>query len=119
MLQNQKGLGLVEAVAAVGIVGTAIVALVLALAAGSIAVRELDRQVIAQRLVRTQMEYIKGYSYDAEGNSYSAIEGPEGYTISIKVDSTIYTDNDIQKIIVTVSHGSEEILTVADYKVNR
>ncbi len=108
-----------EAVVTVGLVGTVVVALVLALAAGSLTVRELDEQVVAQRLARAQLEYIKGYPYDPVGDSYPTVEEPPGYTISMNVDSTLYADTDIQKIVVTVAHHGEEILTVAGYKVNR
>jgi len=114
--QNEKGLGLVESVVAVAIAGVTVAAFVTALSTGSIAVAELDQEVVAQGLARTQLEFIKGSAYDT---SYSSVDTPDGYTISIDVDAIPGTDNDIQKITVTISRDGGEILTVEDYKVNR
>ncbi len=116
--QDQRGLGLPETLVTVSIMGIAIVTFVSALSAGSIAVREGDQEVVAQRLARTQLECIKGFPYDT---TYSKVDEPEGYTISVGVDSIPEAegDTDIQKITVTISRGGEDILTVEDYKVNR
>jgi type II secretory pathway pseudopilin PulG len=117
--QDQKGLGLVETLVAVAILGTSVVAFVVALSAGSIAVGEQNEAVVAQSLVRTQLEYTKSYAYDAEATTYPTVDTPEGYTISVGVAAIPDTDADIQKITVTISRESETIITVADYKVNR
>jgi len=117
--QDQRGLGLVETLVAVAVLGTSVVAFVVALSAGSIAVGEQDEAVVTQSLVRTQLEYTKSYPYDPEATTYPAVETPEGYAISIGVASIPDTDADIQKITVIVSRESETIMTVADYKVNR
>jgi len=117
--QDQRGLGLVETLVAVAILGTSVVAFVVALSAGSIAVGEQDKAVVAQSLAQTQLEYTKSYPYDSEATTYPTVDTPEGYTISVGVASLPDTDTDIQKITVTVSRESETIMTVADYKVNR
>ena len=116
-LQDQRGLGLVESLIAVAILGVVIVTFVVALSVGSITVQAQDEQVVAQRLARTQLEYIKGYPYNV--STYPAIDAPAGYAISVSVNSSIYADSDIQKITVTISKDSEELLAVEDYKVNR
>ena len=118
-VQDQRGLGLVESLVAVAILGVAVVAFAVALSAGSIAVREQDEQVVAQSLARTQLEYTKSYPYDPEATTYPAVETPEGYSVSVEVGSIPDTDTDIQKITVTISREEEDILTVEDYKVNR
>lgn len=114
--QNEKGLGLVEAVVAVAVTGVTVVAFVAALSTGSIAVAELDQEVVAQRLTRTQLEFIKGSAYDT---SYTSISTPAGYTISIDVDAIPGADSDIQEITVTIFRDGNEILRIEDYKVNR
>lgn len=121
-VQDETGLGLVESLAAVAILGVAVVAFVVALSTGSIAVREGDQEVVAQSLVRTQLEYIKNYPYDPEATTYPKVATPEGYDISVVVSSIPEADSntEIQKITVTISRDDgEEILTVEDYKVNR
>ena len=130
--QDQGGLGLVESLIAVAILGVAVVAFVMALSAGTVAVGECNQEVMAQSLARTQLEYIKSYpSYNSEATTYpyvytydetynpSPITLPEGYGIAVEVDSIPETDNDIQKITVTVSQDGEDLLAVEDYKVNR
>ena len=126
-VQDERGLGLVESIVAVAIVGTAVVSFVVAMSSGTIAVREGEEEMVAQGLAQTQLEYVKGYSYDSEAITYPTVdelEGyniPEGYNISVKVDYVSDTDNDtdIQEITVTISRDGEDILAVEDYKVNR
>jgi len=119
LIQDQRGLGLVESLVAVAILGTAVTAFVVALSAGSIAVREQEEQVVAQGLAQTQLEYVKSCSYDTEATTYPAVDTPEGYAISVAVSNVPDTDADIQKITVTISSEAEDILAVENYKVNR
>jgi len=125
--QSERGLGLVEAVISVAITGVSVIAFVTSLSTGSIAVQEQEEQVVAQRLAASQLEVVKaqGYIQTADydpGNpasSYPVIDAPPGYSVSVSVTSIPDTDTEIQKITVTISHESENILTIADYKVNR
>ena len=117
--QSQTGLGLVETLVAVAILGTSVVAFVVALSAGSIAVGQQDEEVVAQGLAQTQLEYTKSYTYDPGASTYPTVDTPESYAISVNVSSVPDTDTDIQKITVTISRESESIFVVEDYKVNR
>jgi len=117
--QDQSGLGLVETLVAVAILGTSVVAFVVALSTGSIAVGQQDEEVVTQGLAQTQLEYTKSYPYDAGASTYPTVTAPEDYTISVGVSSVPSTDDDIQKITVTILRDGETILTVEDYKVNR
>ena len=116
---EQCGLGLVETLVAVSILGTSVVAFVIALSSGSIAVGENDAEVIAQGLAQSQMEYTKSDVYDSGAATYPLIAAPEGYGISVGVSSVPNTDADIQKITVIITRESEAVLQVEDYKVNR
>jgi type II secretory pathway pseudopilin PulG len=130
-LQDEKGVGLVESLVAVAILGIAAVVFVAALSTESIAVREEDQQVVAQSLAQAQLEYVKSYPYDSGATTYPYVDTygatynpnpvtlPEGYTISVEVASIPDTDTDIQKITVTISREGDDILIVEDYKVNR
>ena len=117
-LRGQSGIGLVETLVAVAILGTAVVAFATALSAGSIAVGEHDGEAISQGLAQSQMEYTKSYAYSFEG-VYPLLDAPEGYSLSVDVSAVPGTDTDIQKITVTVNRGDEEMIKVEDYKVNR
>ncbi len=118
-LLDQKGLGLVETLVAVAILGTSVVAFVVALSTGSIAVGQQNEEVVAQRLAQAQLEDIKSQAYDTEASTYPTIVSPDGYTVSVIVSAVPSADADIQKITVDILHGSESIITVEDYKVNR
>jgi len=114
-VQAERGLGLVESLVAVAILGTAVVAFVIALSTGSIAVREGNQEAQAQRMARTQLEEIKAAPY---AGNYTPIAEPD-YDISVTAGSIPDTDADIQKITVTISRDGSDILIVEDFKVNR
>ena len=115
----QRGIGLAETLAAVAILGTAVVAFATGLATGSIAVGEHDGQATAQGLAQSQMEYTKSYAYNPGAATYPLLAAPEGYSVNVSVGAAPGGDTDIQKVTVTVSRGGEEIIKVEDYKVNR
>ena len=56
--KDENGIGLVESLAAVAILGFAGTAFVLSLSTGAIAVREGDQETTAQSLARAQLEYV-------------------------------------------------------------
>ncbi len=120
-VQDERGLGLIESMVAVAVLGTAVVAFVTALSTGSTAVRECEYETIAQRLAQAELENIKSYTYNPEATTYSTddVDTPEGYSISVAVSSIPDTDTDIQKITVAISLDGDDILTVESYKVNR
>ncbi len=117
--RGQRGIGLVETLVAVAILGTAVVAFATGLSAGSIAVGEHDDEAIAQGLAQSQLEYTKSCIYSPGATTYPLMAAPEGFGVSVGVSAVPDTDDDIQKITVTVNRGGEEIMQVQDYKVNR
>ena len=122
LVWGERGFGLVETLAAVAILGVVVVAFVVGLSSGAIAVREGNQELVAQSLAQTQLEYVKDYPYDSAATTYPTVPTvgtPEGYSICVEVGSIPDTDTDIQKITVTISRDEEDILTVEDYKVNR
>lgn len=119
MLQDEKGLTMVESLVTIAIVGVAVVAFAIALSTGSLAVNESDQEVMVQSLARTQLEYIKGYPYDPEATTYPTVNTTDNYSISVAVTSIPDTDANIQKITANISREGQVILTVEDYKVNR
>lgn len=119
MHRDEKGVALVESLVAVAILGTTVVTLIISLATGSIAIRETDEEVVVQSLARTQLEYIKGYTYDPDATTYPTVSTPPGYTIVVGVSSTPDADPDIQKVTANISREGNLILTIEDYKVNR
>ena len=119
VFRGENGLTLVEALVTVAIVGVAFVAFAVALATGSLAVREGDQEVAVQSLARTQMEYIKDYPYDSGATTYPTVNTTDNYSISVAVTSTPDADSNIQKVTANISRDGQVLLTVEDYKVNR
>jgi prepilin-type N-terminal cleavage/methylation domain-containing protein len=118
-IQEQRGFGLAETLVAVAILGTAVVAFVVSLSAGSLAVNEEDKETVAQTLAQTQIEYTKNYAYNPAAVTYPAVTAPTGYSITIGVSVVTGTDSNIQKITVIVLKAGASLLLVSDYKVNR
>jgi type II secretory pathway pseudopilin PulG len=122
-LGDQAGIGLVETLVAIALLGVAMTSFVTDLSAGTIAVKVQNENTTAQGLAQTQMEVIKAAPYDKNGKSYRAVETPEGYDINIAVDPAVdEKGNDkktIQKVSVTILHNGEAIITLEDFKVNR
>ncbi|MFC1967502.1 hypothetical protein ACFLV2_02570 [Chloroflexota bacterium] len=117
--REESGLGLVETLMAVAILGTAIVAFVTALSTGSIAVGQNEEQTVAQGLARSQLEYTKSYPYDVNAITYPTVTPRAGYAVAVAVGPVPGTDTDMQKITVTVSREGQDILNVENYKMNR
>lgn len=102
-----------------------LILLVAILSTGSKGVASSVDHVTAEGLARSQLEQIKG---DAYNGTYSTIPAPIGYSIDISIaywdptlNSFVATDtgSGLQRITVGISRGSNTILQVEDYKVNR
>jgi type II secretory pathway pseudopilin PulG len=118
-VKGQIGLGLVETLVAVAVLGTSVVAFISGLSAGSLAIREQDRTMVAQGLAQTQLEYTKSYAYNAGASTYPTVSAPPGYSISVGVSAVPNTDTNMQKITVTVSREDAATVTIEGYKANR
>ncbi len=116
---GQQGLGLVETLVAVAILGIAVVAFIVALSVGSTAVGGQNEATVAQGLAQSQLEYTKSQAYDPGAATYPAVVTPPGYNLTVAVASLPGTDADIQKVTVTVLRDGAGVLTASDYKVNR
>jgi prepilin-type N-terminal cleavage/methylation domain-containing protein len=116
---NQKGFSLVEVLVAIAILGLIASAFIGSLSTGAIATRLQGEDLTARNLAQSQMEKLKAAVYDNDGATYSSISTPSGYSISISANPAIYTDTNIQKLTVTVSHNGSAVFSLEDYKVNR
>ena len=121
---GEEGLGLVEVLVAVAILGMTVVALLAALSTGSIGVTTTNKEVTAANLARSQLEYTRSRPYGED--PMATVTPPAGYTISVEAasipEATSVPGADpatIQKITVTVARDGETLATVEDYKVNR
>ena len=131
LLKCQRGVSLVESLVAVAILGVSLIAIPPALSTGALAVSAIDQEAVAQSLAQSQLAHTKSYPYDPEAVSYPSVGTydathnpnpltiPEGYSITVGVSSIPDTDDDIQKVTVTIFRDGESVLEIADFKANR
>ena len=119
VVDGQAGVGLVETLVAVAILGATLVMLLAAISTGSIGVTTTEERTTAQNLARSQLEYAKSEPFLTAPASYATVTPPAGYTVSAEATSIPEGDGSVQKITVTVTRDSVTLLTVEGYKVDR
>jgi len=114
--QAETGTTLIELLVAVGIIATALVVLVLALATAAKGTRLAADISTATTLAKSQLETIKAAPYDASG-AYPSIAVPAGFTLDLAVTGLAPGK---QLITVTVSLSTGQTLAqVSTYKIDR
>jgi len=118
--RGEQGIGLVETLIAVAILGLALTALLSAVSTGSMAVSRTEERVTAENLARSQLEYTKSQPYQPLPASYATVTpSPDDYTVAVTADVVPGGDSGIEKLTVTVTRNGKELLVVDDYKVDR
>jgi len=125
---DERGAGLVEVLVAVAIMAIVLTIFLSALVTGGLGVRVVHERVTAENIARSQLEYIKNYTYTNGAISYPTVEHSEDYPITIDISywhsptqqftSTRAADSGMQWITITVSHNGE-VFTIENYKVDR
>lgn len=119
-LRGEEGIGLVEALIAVAILGLALTALLSAVSTGSMAVSRTEERVTAENLARSQLEYTKSQAYLPLPTPYATVTPyPQDYAVAVAADVVPGAVSGIEKITVTVSRAGKALLVVEDYKVDR
>ena len=138
IFSEQKGVTLLETLAALALLAIIGVAFLSAIATSSITMANAEEKVEIDNLARAQMEYTKSGNYTryiygspdippdytsldelAPADPY-AIPIPTGYSIdvtAVALDSS--ADKGVQKITVTVSREGKDLLVMEGYKVDR
>jgi prepilin-type N-terminal cleavage/methylation domain-containing protein len=117
---GQNGYTLVELLITIVVIATSFAAFAVGLSTGALAVNEDDKEVTAQNLARSQMEYIKYLAYDQNADTYPTIDTPDGYDITVTVtDIDTEGNKRIQKVTADLYKDGILLLTIEDYKVDR
>ncbi|MDY6911653.1 MAG: hypothetical protein SVM79_04770 [Chloroflexota bacterium] len=131
IFREERGMGLAESLVAVALLGTAIIALTVALSTGSLAVNATGQEVTTQNLARSQMAYTKSYPYNSSATTYPSVATfdatynpnplalPDGCSITVEASATADSNSNIQKIITTINQDKGSTLIIEDFKVNR
>jgi len=114
-LKEQRGQGLLETVAAVGILGVVGVAFMMALSTGFRGTETVNQVAAENNLAVTALEKAISLSY---ASSYApSISTPPGYSFSIAV--TPLYDGNLQKVAVTVFRDGNAKFTLEAYKADK
>ena len=125
--QSQRGIGMLEVLAALALVGLAGAGFLSSLTTVSKSTIIADERSTADSLAASQMEYVLSQDYDATNNppEYSLLaDVPEGWSVDATAtrldpenDGT-GDDDGLQEIEVTVACGSRQVTAITSRKVN-
>lgn len=137
-MKNEKGFSLIEVLVALALLGIIAAAFLGGIATASKAALIADKRTNAESLARTQMEYVREQAYSIAPWDYtvtssqrSSTDQPswwnndnpplfsnnyDGYTANVIAELLHDTDDGIQQITVTVSHGGEAVITLKSYR---
>jgi Tfp pilus assembly protein PilV len=120
MIKGEKGVSLVETIAAVCILAIIGLAFLSALATTSSARATNDERTSAKILAEAVVEYIKTANYTTSYQipGYLFADFP-GYSVPNPVAASNERNGNIQRLTITVSHQGHEVLTLESYKVDR
>jgi type II secretory pathway pseudopilin PulG len=119
VLSGQTGIGLVETLVAISILGLSAVCFVSSLSVGAMSVNTLGQQAIAQQLLTSEMEILKAAAFDVTGGTYPKVDLPDNYTMTLNVNSNLFSNTNIQKISATVYHNGVAVASLENIKGNR
>jgi prepilin-type N-terminal cleavage/methylation domain-containing protein len=115
-MKSEKGISLIETLAAMVILGIIAVAFLSALATTSTARATNEERTAAKILAETIMENVKTENYTSSYTPVIPDDFP-GYTAT--VNATGERNGNIQKISVSIHHRNREVLVLESYKVDR
>ena len=141
-LRGQRGIGLLETLIAVAILGLIGTSVLTALDTNAKATRTLDEHVVATNLATAYIEAIKAMPYYTDVETYlnddtiTSITIPPQYDVNVDldfssdgdttdgqitwIDEEYYTNETIQKIAITVSRDDgKHILSICTFKTKR
>ena len=72
-----------------------------------------EAKAVAENVARNQMEHIFNLAYQDATSTYPSITNvPTGYAVTAAANQFIAGDSDVQKIVVTVTQGSQSLLVL-------
>ena len=115
-----RGVGLIEVLIALAIMGGVVVIVISTLSAGTKTVGTLDEISTAENIAQSKLEYTKSDTFQSLPATYDVISPlPANYSVTIEASAVSNRDANLQKIVVTVYHQGENVTVKEGYKVDR
>lgn len=132
LLGDSRGIALLETVVAITILASLGTAVLMGVRAAQTSSTVVEVNSNAERLARNQMEYAFNQPYATPGATYTSIADALdlafavelGYTVSAQAvaytegDPSLVTDNNIEKVVVTVSQDGQDVLVLQTLRIN-
>jgi type II secretory pathway pseudopilin PulG len=119
-MRNEKGIGLIELLAALALLGILGVSFLGSTGTASRATLVSEHKVTAESLARSEIEFIKAAPYAAEYIINPALDIPDNWAMPEPAVENLHGEDDgIQKVTIIITNGGEEVLSTCIYKVNR
>ncbi len=116
---SERGFVMIEMMLAVGIVGTAMLAVVLAFSTASKKAEFIDDAATAQWVATSQMELVRVATYVTTPGTYTSVAAPAGFVVSNTTSAVAGGDSNIQLVTVTVTESGTTVFETSTLKVNR
>ena len=107
-----RGSLLIEAVVATTIFTIVGSAVLVGLSTTHISGAKTEEQSVAENIARNQMEQVFSLPYRDPPSTYPAIATSSGYGVSAVAEEYVVGDTNIEKVVVRVTHESEEVLVL-------
>jgi prepilin-type N-terminal cleavage/methylation domain-containing protein len=118
-VSRQRGFVMIEMMLAVGIVGTAMFAVVTAFSTVSKNAEFIDGAATAQWVATSQIELVRAATFVFTPGTYTAVTVPTGYAVSNTTAAVTGGDANIQIVTVIVTKAGETVFEASTTKVNR
>jgi len=120
---SEKGISTIEVLVGIVLLGLVAVSYLGGVGTGTQATVITKEQAIAESLVRSQAEYVKGCAYQYGASEYPVdptLDIPEGWTVPPPAVVPVHSvDDGMQEATVTAQHEGETVLSIVIYKVAR
>ncbi|MBI4294573.1 MAG: prepilin-type N-terminal cleavage/methylation domain-containing protein [Chloroflexi bacterium] len=117
-LRDQRGVSLIEAVAAMALLTLVMGGVMAGLSTFHISSTKSALQASAENIARNQMEYVFEQSYLPPGTAYEAITLPQDFSVATETVEHVAGDSNVERVRVTVYHQGTEVLSVETLRVN-
>jgi len=120
---SEKGITTLEVLLAIVILGVVAVTFLGSVGTGAKATAITREQTVAESLIRSEAEYVKGCAYQYGASEYPVdptLTIPEGWTVPTPAVVPVHgIDDGMQEVTVSAEHQGKTVLSITIYKVAR